>query len=136
MDIGIVHGGRHDKPPTADGELTARAKLAELADSAHQANHTEEVRHDRVILAQERVENAFYSRNEIRQAMVDRLADDIKPSDSEATDRLEEIKHRIRRGEYLKNDVVEQLADRLTDSFWGDDPDIEDETSHDGYSDT
>ncbi len=139
MDIGSVHGGRHDKPAPQDAELTARARLAELADTVHRDDRTEEIRHDRVILAQERVETAFYSRDEIRHALVDRLAQshDLEPSDDDTTDnsRLEQIKHRIRQGEYLRDDVLGGLADRLID-VWSDDPDRQDDIDYDGNADS
>ena len=119
--------------------MRARANLAELADAAHRADQTDRVRHDRVILAQERAESAFYNRHDIRQALVDRLAgsEELDPQmdDDHADSRLEQIKQQIRRGEYLKDDIVSRLADRLIDSL-GDDPEIEDDPSYDGNADT
>ena len=135
MDIGAVHGGLSNRAPRQDtdqtarperNELEARRQLADAADTARQSNSPDDVRHDRVIQAQERMDRAFYNQGDIRQVLVDKLAashliESDSDDDDHANQRLEQIKQQIRRGDYLNNDIVTGLADRLVDS-WSDEP--------------
>lgn len=128
MDIGSVHGSLRNEAPQKDAdqirraELDARKHLADVTAEAYRTSRPDDVRHDKVIRAQARIEQAFYNRDDIRQALVDRLAasDELEAEiddDEPASRRLDEIKQQIRRGDYLNNDIVTGLADRLADSL-------------------